>query len=621
VRRVTLRAPGFVVLDAVPLQGAWWPARGPLQPAPAPPPPREDTVVGADVAVGLTVADDATRAAARVVLTPLRGALDDLTLTVVGLPADIADLQIDAPPHVRVTVDPDRARGATTLTLDLDARSAAPLALGLTWTTPLPPGLVASIAVPRVEVPDALRVQRALLVAREQGLSLAPDLRGGASVLPENLPDDARSLVSGTPVLAREGDATGTIQALRVAAAPSPPLFVDVADWRAVVTPEGRWVAQGRLTVRNERAAALDLLLPDGVTLASVVVDGRPTAVTLLPDRRVRIPLPRSVETVSGALAFPVEIGVRGQTAAVVGRHATWDVALPAPDAPIAVRRVTAHLPRGWQDAGRPGDGGQVDAFTEGDALAWTFGGGDLDEDAAEGLYRGAVDAWLRNDLSGAQGLLDTLRTGGVDNAQVVQLQDNLDAFGTKDVGRDGEASEDSAAVARVREFAQARAMDDARKQADALDLAEQAAAEGDYAKAEAALAKVAETSTRLRAIEAPQMARQEAVAYEFEALQEEVITKKADQASRTERKATPTFAGAPAPAAPLAAAEPAPEPADLPSRGSAPTGTVPDTRPVIATRAELSIPDHGAAVHFQHTLIPEGDRSPLTLTALAPRR
>jgi hypothetical protein len=631
VRRVTLAAPGFVVQDALELDGAWWPARGPLQLAAAPPPARHDAVVGAEVALGLTVADDVTRVAARVVLTPLRGRLDDTALAVTGLPPGASDLAIDAPAHARVAVAPGGPGAPTILHVDLDAPSASPLALGLTWTATLPAGAVATLPVPRVEVPGALRVQRTLLVAREQGLSLAPELRGGAAVLPERLPAPTRALVTGTPVLAREGDATGDIRALRVQAAPSPALFVDVADWRAVITPEGRWLAQGRLTVRNERAASLDLTLPPGVSLEAVVVDGRPVAVTLLPDQRVRIPLPRSVETVSGALAFPVELGVRGQAEVAAGPRATWSVRLPAPDAPIAVRRVTAHLPRGWADAEGAGDRGQVASFTEGDALAWTFGGGAIREDAAEGLYRDAVDAWLRNDLGAAQGKLDELRAVGVDNHQVVQLQDNLDALGLVGAGQGGGGAADSSAIARVREFAQARALDDARDQADALDRATRAAEEGDYAGAEAALAQVAETSERLRAIEAPEVARQEVVAGAYEALRKEVGAKKAESATEyTFEEEIPLKADIPVGAS-LARAAPvtrgpmappsAPAPSATPRAPGHPTPGAAPARAVTATRAALAVPETGAAVRFQHTLLPQGDLAPVEVCARAARR
>jgi hypothetical protein len=41
----------------------------------------------------------------------------------------------------------------------------------------------------------------------------------------------------------------------------------------------------------------------------------------------------------------------------------------------------------------------------------------------------------------------------------------------------------------------------------------------------------------------------------------------------------------------------------------------------VTATRAELGVPETGPVVRFQHTLLTEGDVTPVQITARAPRR
>jgi hypothetical protein len=416
-------------------------------------------------AVGLDVDEGAVRGQARLTLLPVRG---DLSHADVALSGFGDDLQITAPPGVRWT------RQGDGLSLHLEAPSREPVTLQFSWTSPLI-GAVAAVAVPEAEVLHAFRREEALAVGRDASVGVVPELRGGEPTSTAQLPPWAENLSSATPVVARIGETKGLVRALRLAPVQAPPVFVDAAAWDALVTAEGRFVARGTWTVRNDRAAALRVVMPAGATLLLATVDGQGCAVSRDPDGAIRIPLPRSVESVEGLLPFPVVLAIQGM-------HEDNGLTLPSPEAPVGVRRVTVQIAAGVRAVGpAPGDG-VVDVFEDAGALHWDFGGGDLDAAQAEGLYRDAVSAWLDNDTERASQALDVLRRNGVDNANVQGLLGNLAA-----VSAPSKNAED-AATQRILEQANARALSDQRAQEDALSRAEQALAAGDEEQALEAL-------------------------------------------------------------------------------------------------------------------------------------
>lgn len=481
-------------------QGAWWTGAGCLSASPVASASAGLLMLG-EVAVGLTVGDGEVRYAADVGFLVRRGSAD--VVAVRGLPA-AADLAWTLPSGAVATRSGDR----------LEVRLARPVsgrvAVGLSWSASLVDG--AEAAVPSLSPEGALRSDRVVVVARDTDREVLPDLRGGAATAPGSLPDRYDGLVRGAPVVARTGEVSGVVRALSFQPAEQPPLLVDVADWVVAVSEEGRAVAQGSLTVRNERASHLVVGLKGGQRLLAVQVDGVPVAAAPV-DGGFRVALPRSVETAEGPLAFPVELTVLDADgrAWAAGRMA---VRLPSLDAPVAVRRTTLNLPRGAKSRAEVGEDGVVDDFTEGEGLGYGFGAG-VDEAQATALYKDALQRWMENDFDGAQEQLDQLRGLGADNANVGRLQSNLDVVASG--GEDGDL-----AARRVIDLARSRALSDEQAQIDVLREAEEAMAEGDYERASSGYAQAAEIATKLKRLEQKERVEQAELSVEVEKKAEE---------------------------------------------------------------------------------------------------
>jgi hypothetical protein len=171
----------------------------------------------------------------------------------------------------------------------------------------------------------------------------------------------------------------------------------------------------------------------------------------------------------------------------LVGEVDPWDrkerrqLPLPRVDAEIASSQVTVHLPPGYLPRHDEGEHGTVASFAEGTGIAYGFAVGDARAAEADRLFQDAVSNWMSNDFDQAQAALDELSALGAGNENVVRLQSNLDLL----EGKGGGGS--VALERRVKEQAKARSLDDARKQAEVLQQAEQALISGDYDGAEAA--------------------------------------------------------------------------------------------------------------------------------------
>jgi hypothetical protein len=436
-----------------------WIVGGPAAVTWTTPPARRDEgrLLATRWAVGLDVDEDAVRGRARLTLLPARG---DLTGADIALSGIGDDVQITAPAGV------SWSRRGDLLSVALDRPRREPVTLGLTWTTALV-GEVAAIPVPEADAHGAFRREEAFVLGRDASVGVVPELRGGQPTASAMLPEWATNLSTGTPVLARVGPTSGTVRALRLSPLQAPPVFVDAANWDALVTTDERYLARGTWTVRNDRAGALRVVLPPGCVPWLATVDGQPTPVSIEADGAIRIALPRSVESVGGLLAFPVVLVVQGTT----GHD---ELALPSPQAPVGVRRVTVHLAAGVRAAADGAADGRVPDFDVDEALRWDFGGGGIEAAQAEALYRDAVSAWLDNDTEAATSVLDLLAEQGVDNANIQGLRGNLAA-----VMAPSKNAEDTGAQ-RILAQAAARALDDQRAQEDALARAEQALAAGD---------------------------------------------------------------------------------------------------------------------------------------------
>lgn len=620
---------------AVPEGDRWRLPPGPLVVQAAPPTARPGSLIDAHVAVGLTVEDGVAAGRARVRWVPRRGVLQTLQLRA----GDVGeDLQVEGPDVAQVS----RAGGL--ITVALRAPLEQPTWLDLRWTTSLPDADEARLAVPSLEPVGVHRVERSLQLARSGEREVVPELTGRA-VASWELPESAQGLVVGTPTAAWQGPVRGSIGLLRYVPADSPPAIVDVAEYTAAASDGGRVLVQARYAVRSDRAPALVLTPPPGVTLLAVRVDGRAEPPALTADGRWRVSLPRSVESVDGLVSFPVELAWLQSGEAWSARDHR-ELPLPSVDAPVAVQRATVYLPPGFR-ALRAEDGDRrVEAFSRGEGIRYGFA---LDEDGeskkeqADALFGAAVGAWKTNDFDRAQGYLDALGTLGASNADVSRLQRNLDVV-------DGTADDDGITARRVKEQARARSKTKKRLYDRRRREAEEYAHRGDRAASTRAAAEALALGGELQKLE-----QRESVEYRAaeRSLQAQIAPQAGEALPVDEPEPEPTIARRPpAPRPTTAAVDPSSSGLDkfgygdpdedqwfgrdgvdfaygvggLGARGSGfgsggsasghgSISRAPAVAVVAATRS-IPIPRVGQPVHFQRLLLPAGASPTLPLRA-----
>jgi hypothetical protein len=473
-------------------RGQWWTGAATVDLLAAQPRGGGGDLAVARADLGVTLGDTELTVRGRATWEVRRGSLSEVRLQ---LKHGGDDLVVTGPPGSRVERAGDR------VTVVLAAPEHHQVSVSLRSSVRLPADAEAQVALPELIVLDAARSDRSLVLARDSDLELLPDLRGGTATLTASA--RARDLIAGAPIAARTGDVSGALTARQFVPAERPAILVDVADATVTFTPEGRSLAQLTWTLRNETAAALLIRLPPGHRALAVRVDGEPVPVAVEGDT-LRVPLPRSPETVQGPLAFPVELAVLGDGLPAWTARGEVTLPLPTVDAPVAVRRVTVNLPDGWalRDAA-----GAVEAFSEGQGLAYGFGA-TAAAAQQEAAYRGAVQAWMENDFEGAQAALDQVRSLGDDNENVRRLQSNIDYVS-------GDSTVDTAEARRVRDLAATRGQADKDRQEDLLYKAKEAEASGDAEAAEAAWSEVIELSGKLEQLEQKEDQRQELVVQE----------------------------------------------------------------------------------------------------------
>jgi hypothetical protein len=458
-------------------------------------------------AVGLTIGDSVLDGRARLRWSVLEGSVDRVSFRARNVGADLA---ISGPGVGEVT------RTGELVTVALNAPTKGLVEFDLTWTMPLPEGAEGRLPIPTFVLDGTRRTTAALQLARDGGWEALPDLDGWTGRSASALPPWARGLVTGTPTAAftaPRSDRGGTLQLLRYEPVSGPAVLIDVADYLGATSADGRVLMRARYEILNDRATDLRLVLPPDVRLLSVRIHGEAARFTSEPlpagprgGQQLRIPLPRSVETVEGMISFPIEI-------AWLSDGEPWDrrtqrsVRLPRLDAPIATARVTLHLPPGYREVHtrRGVDRHRVDGFTEGDSISYGFkvtDEGDRDRaEEADRLFQSAVTSWMDNEFDDAQAALDELSTLGAGNDNTVRLQSNLTVV-TGNRGRgeaekedlDGDGPSDDADKApkggesmkrRIIGQARARADEDYRNYAISTRSAQEKEQAGDYAGAE----------------------------------------------------------------------------------------------------------------------------------------
>ncbi|MCA9638630.1 MAG: hypothetical protein KC420_21520, partial [Myxococcales bacterium] len=314
-------------------------------------------------------------------------------------------------------------------------------------------------------------------------------------------------------------------------------VVVDVAGITIAASREGRVLMRAHYEVRNERAAHLRITPPPGMKILGARVAGETALPARGPDGAWLIPLKRSIETVKGALSFAVEVTLLGD-GDPSKRREQRELPLPRVSAPVAVTRLTLHLPPGYTSRLDPGDGDVVDGFTRGEGITYGMAIGEVGVAEADERFQSAVGRWLANDFEGAQAELDALRNMGASNENIERLQANLDVIGGKQGG--GSSGGDAAAERRIREQAKARASADIQAQSDLKSKAEAYQQAGEYDKAEAEYEKAMEIGDRLALLEQEESVEQQRANEDLARQYKSVKETKARRASSFGRKAEP---------------------------------------------------------------------------------
>lgn len=546
---------------AVRLEDGTWAAHGALHIEARPEAPRsaDRTDLLGESALGLTVGDSVLTGRARLRWVVLGGRVDRVSF----LGSDLGDdLTVTGTGVGEVTRSGDRVSVALT------APVASLVELDLAWTTPLPKGTEGHLAVPTITLEGARRTIAALQLARDGEWEALPSLTGWTGRSGAALPVWGRGLVAGTPTAtftAPGGGRGGTLSLLRYEPVSGPAAVVDVADYLAALSVDGRSVVRARYEVRNDRATELSVRLPVDVQLLSVRVRGEAARFTRgpgeaaatssapqTPEQNLRIPLPRSVETVEGMISFPVEVAWLSDGTAWERRDQRT-LSLPRLSAPVAVARVTLHLPPGYAEHRRHArdDRHRVDDFTKGAGISYGFKVTDEEDReraaTADLLFQSAVDSWMDNDFDKAQETLDELNELGASNDNTVRLQSNIHvvtgegraeptAGGDAGIAFDGKDGAGESMKRRVREQARARADDEFRAYESSMREAEKKERTGDYAGAEMDYRKALELGEKLEGLDQDESSEMEELNFTVEQSLSDVRKKKKEKRDRAEK-------------------------------------------------------------------------------------
>jgi len=504
---------------------AFWSGAGALELAyvsPPTPASAATAVVVARAGIGVTVGDAELRGRARLVWELRRGSIDAVQFRAEGVGADLEVTGLG----VRAV-----QRSGSDVRVELQVPVSGRLELDLRWSAPIGAAAESRAALPQIVFADVFRGESALQLARDGEVEVVPEASGWTPVRAAALPGWAQGLVEGTPSAAftASSAASGSLTLLRFVPLEGPPVVIDVAAYTIATSREGRALIRAHYEVRNERAASLRIRPPAGFEILGVRVAGETAVIARDREGAWRVPLQRSVDTVSGLLSFPIEVALLGE-AKPWARRERRELPLPRLDAPVAVTRVTLHLPPGYRSRLRAGDGEVVAGFTKGEGITYGLGVGEVGAAEADALFQGAVKRWLENDFKGAQAELDRLKSMGASNENIARLQGNLDLIS----GRGGQP--DAGVQRRIREQAKARAVEEQVALENLQKQAEASRASGDYGAAQKQYQAALEVGDRLAQLEqkesVEQQSRNESLRSELKSTAEEaersVVTKKA---------------------------------------------------------------------------------------------
>ncbi len=516
--QLTAQAPGldFEVQDAVPAgKGSWdLPPRGALDLswAPARPPSPRPRVVTIASHSALRVDEAGVEGSARLRYRVANGDLGELTLRLGG----VQDLVATSPAIASTRIQGDRA------IVILKEPLSGELEVALSWRAASPGAEGALAPIP---VPEDGRVESWVSLVRGDDSVLLPEPGPGMEPVPERrLPARARGLVPGEPLVSYHIPAgqAPNLRWRRLSFSPvdAPPTLVDEASYVVVHAEHGRAWMRATWQVRNDRNPFLRVAVPEGWQVFGLRVAGRTTEPVRADDGRLLIPLEKSVETLDGLVAFPVEL-------MLVGDEAAWDpkgsraIATPAVNAPIAYARWELRLPAGVETREVTGRPTVVQQWTPSDQAMVIGRGTRMDADPmpagtdhssdgkalSQEYWNQAYSAYKANRFDEADQLLEQSLSYDSANSSAQSLLKNVDVL----KGRANLDSDEELAANRVREMARARTSGVELEQANREAAYERALREGDEDKAQAEAEVLLALTEQLAAVEQTEAVDQKA--------------------------------------------------------------------------------------------------------------
>ncbi|MCB9780369.1 MAG: hypothetical protein H6742_17525 [Alphaproteobacteria bacterium] len=423
------------------------------------------------------------------------------------------------------------------------------------WRATAPGASAAAVAVP-VPVTSSGVLDEGWVTVRggDQG-TVVPDAgRGLAAVPVARVPAWAQGMVPGNVVTALA--LTGSRPELRLSVLDlspieAPPTFVDEARFEVAYAEHGRALLRATLDVRNDRSQYLPIDLPPGAVLLGVRVAGRVVQPVRggTPDGaqggqdRLYVPLEKSVETLSGLVAFPVELGLLLPDDPWAARGER-QLTLPGIHAPVAQARWELLLPPGVAVRDVSGDlAPEADLETRtttlayGRAVATKSLAVDLENDRraqddaqsrSREAWNSAYRAYQDNEFEAARGMLEQSLAWDQDNEAAHQLLDNVQVL----LGEDEEAAR-SDQSRRIRAMARSKLAGAESEQLELKDKAQEAVRAGDYVQAEQALDELRSLTERLVQVEDLEVVDQKVALEETEKQLAEVRAKRDEEDSR----------------------------------------------------------------------------------------
>ena len=478
------------------LRMSWAPARA------APPRPR---VLRHTNAVALRVDEGGIEGKALLRHSVHHGTMNSVT---VRIPGGVEEVKATGAGVVGATA------AGELVTISLNEAVEGFVNIALDYRTVAPGDEGAAAPIPQ---PTDGRGETVVVLYRGDDAVLLPEPGPGLEAISmRRVPREARGLVPGEPLvsyLAAEGRAPElSLRQLRFSPVDQPPTVIDDARYTVVHAAHGRAWMRAIWQVRNDRNPFLTVDVPAGWQVFGLRVAGNTAEPVRDEQGRLLVPLEKSVETLDGLVAFPVEL-------MLVGEDAAWDargiraLATPAVDAPIAYARWELRLPDDVDPRDVSGRPTVVSRWTPADqgmligrgtkaASAPTSSSMSEGEQLSQEYWNQAYSAYKSNEFDKADALLEKSLQMNPDNASASSLLGNIDVLKNRgDAGRD-----QAMASNRVRALAKAKSGDVELKQAEKEQALKQALRSGDQnAAADAAedLLQLTETLAAVEQVEA----------------------------------------------------------------------------------------------------------------------